>query len=267
MMYKLNAALAATLALAASASSANAAVFVFNAGTTVYTQNFDTLTSAGTFATLPAGVLATETGTNANGAYAIGTGSSNAGDTYSFGAAGSSDRALGGLRSGNLVPLFGFGFTNNTGREITGLAISFTGEQWRLGANNRADRLDFQYALGTSTLTTGTFVDLNALDFASPTTTGGAGAKNGNAPAFRTTLSGSVTGLTLGNGQSFAFRFVDFDPSGADDGLAVDDFSLALTLAPAVTPVPEPASWALMIGGFALIGASVRRRSARTVLA
>ena len=33
------------------------------------------------------------------------------------------------------------------------------------------------------------------------------------------------------------------------------------------TAVPEPASWALMIGGFALAGASVRRRTARHVLA
>jgi hypothetical protein len=31
-----------------------------------------------------------------------------------------------------------------------------------------------------------------------------------------------------------------------------------------VAPVPEPASWALMIGGFALIGSSLRRRTAGT---
>jgi PEP-CTERM motif len=28
-----------------------------------------------------------------------------------------------------------------------------------------------------------------------------------------------------------------------------------------VTAVPEPASWAMMIGGFGLIGAAARRRS------
>lgn len=266
-MYKLSAALAATLALAVGTSSAQAAVFVFDAGTTVYTQNFDTLTTAGSFASLPAGVLAVETGTNADGAYAIGTGSNNAGNTYSFGESGSADRALGGLRSGSLVPLFGFGFTNGTGRTITELAISFTGEQWRLGANNRADRLDFQYALDSGTLTSGSFVDLDTLDFASPTTSGGAGSKNGNAAAFRTAKSAVLTGLTIADGQNFAFRFTDFDPSGADDGLAIDDFSVALTLAPVVTPIPEPATWAMMIGGLGLVGATARRRRAGSVLA
>ena len=43
---------------------------------------------------------------------------SNTGDTYSYGAAGSTDRALGGLRSGSLIPLFGACFTNNTGAPI-----------------------------------------------------------------------------------------------------------------------------------------------------
>jgi hypothetical protein len=31
--------------------------------------------------------------------------------------------------------------------------------------------------------------------------------------------------------------------------------------APAVAPVPEPASWALMIAGFGLAGAALRQRS------
>ena len=40
-----------------------------------------------------------ETGTNANALYTAGTGSSNAGDTYSFGATSNAERAFGGLRS------------------------------------------------------------------------------------------------------------------------------------------------------------------------
>jgi hypothetical protein len=30
---------------------------------------------------------------------------------------------------------------------------------------------------------------------------------------------------------------------------------------PAVAPIPEPATWAMMVGGFGLIGAASRRRS------
>ena len=42
--------------------------------------------------------------------------------------------------------------------------------------------------------------------------------------------------------------------NNADDNH--DDFILRLT----VTPVPEPATWAMMIGGFGLLGAAARRR-------
>jgi len=73
---------------------------------TPVTQNFDSLVSSGT-GTLPANTPAgwgfSESGTNANTSYIAGTGSGNAGDTYSFGsAAAPADRALGQLRSGNL---------------------------------------------------------------------------------------------------------------------------------------------------------------------
>lgn len=47
--------------------------------------------------------------------------------------------------------------------------------------------------------------------------------------------------------------------NNADDNH--DDFILRLT----VTPVPEPATWAMMIGGFGMLGAAVRRRRATTV--
>ena len=42
--------------------------------------------------------------------------------------------------------------------------------------------------------------------------------------------------------------------NNADDNH--DDFIIRLT----VTPVPEPATWAMMIGGFGLLGAALRRR-------
>ena len=71
---------------------------------TAYTQNFDTLASTGSSTLLPADWVISESGTNANSTYTAGTGSSNAGDTYSFGTTGSTERALGGLQSGNLIP-------------------------------------------------------------------------------------------------------------------------------------------------------------------
>lgn len=245
-------------ALALVSGVAHAATVIITDGSTV-TQNFDSLPSTGSSSTLPDGVLIAETGANANGQLVAGNGSSNAGDTFSFGATGSSERALGGLRSGSLVPLFGLAFTNGTGMAINSLTISFVGEQFRLGTTGRTDQLDFQFGIGTDSLTAGTFTDVNALDFISPNTTGTAGTRDGNAAGNRTPLTATLANLNIAAGQDFTFRFLDFDASGADDGLAIDDFSLTPFFA-AVSPVPEPQSWAMMLVGFGFVGAAMRRR-------
>jgi predicted extracellular nuclease len=193
---------------------------------TAYTQDFNTLASSGTSSTLPTGWAFSESGTNANTTYTAGTGSGNTGDTYSFGATGNTERALGGLQSGSLIPTVGACFTNNTGGPITSLVISYTGEQWRLGATGRADRIDFQYSTNATSLTTGTWTDVDALDFSSPITTGTVGALDGNTAANRTGISFTISSLNIANGVTFFVRWNDFNASGADDGLAVDDFSL-----------------------------------------
>jgi uncharacterized protein len=197
-----------------------------------YAQNFDTLANTGTSSTLPAGWALSESGSAANTTYSAGTGSSTTGDTYSLGATGNTERAFGGLQSGSLIPTIGACFTNDTGETISSLAIAYTGEQWRLGATGRADRIDFQYSLNATSLADGTWVDVNALDFSSPITTGTVGALNGNAAANRTAISSTVGGLSIPGGATFFIRWTDFNASGSDDGLAVDDFSL--------TPNPPP---------------------------
>ncbi len=204
-------------------------------GTTTYTENFNTLAITGTSSTLPLGWELLETLANANLLYAAGTGGSTTGDTYSFGSAGSTDRALGGLQSGNLVPTIGVSFTNNSGSTITSLSISYRGEQWRLGATSRVDRLDFQYSLNATSVANSTFtwIDVNTLDFTAPTTTGTAGPLDGNAPANAAAFTGTISGLSIADGATFYLRWTDFNPSGADDGLAIDDFSLTPTFASA----------------------------------
>ena len=135
-----------------------------------YTQDFNTLANSGTANTaLPTGWDLGESGTSSrnNAAYAASTGSDSAGDVYSFGSSGSSERAYGTLRSGTLVPIVGASFTNNTGVIINSLTVSYTGEMWRAGVASRgaADRLDFQLGTNATSLTSGTWVDHNELDF------------------------------------------------------------------------------------------------------
>lgn len=202
-----------------------------------YTQDFDTLAASGTSSTVPPGFGFAETGTGANTTYAAGTGSSNTGNTYSFGV--DADRAFGGLQSGTLIPTIGGCFVNNTGVTLSSLEITYDGEQWRLGATGRADRLDFQYSTNAvSLLDVGaTWVDVDALDFTSPNTTVASGSTlNGNLAANRTAGITSVTPFSVAVGATFYIRFLDSDAAGADDALSIDNFSLtvaAATAAPA----------------------------------
>ncbi len=202
------------------------------------TQNFDTLSNtAGSTTnnlTIP-GWFLTESGGGArdNEQYAVDTGGSTSGDMYSYGAAGSTERALGQLRSGTLIPLFGACFTNNTGSTVTSLAVAYNGEEWRLGTAGRTDQMNFEYSLNATDLVTGTWTGVAALNFVTPDTAT-TGAKNGNAAADRTALSSTISSLSIPNGATFWIRWNDTDATGADDGLAVDDFSLTPNAVPPV---------------------------------
>lgn len=195
-----------------------------------YTQSFNTLsnTAGSTTNNLTiTGWFMTESGGGArdNEQYAVDTGASNTGDTFSYGAAANTDRALGGLRTGTLIPLFGACFTNNTGSTIRTLNVNYTGEQWRLGTEARTDQINFEYSTNATDLVTGTWTARPTLNFVTPVTAV-VGAKDGNAAANRTALSSSITSLSIANGATFWIRWTDTDASGADDGLAVDDFAL-----------------------------------------
>src|SRR6266498_6128119 len=198
-----------------------------------YTQNFDTLSNvvgSTTNVLTINGWYLDESGTSArnNGQYAVDTGGSTTGDTYSYGSTSSTDRAYGTLRSGTLIPIIGASFTNNTGSAITSLAISYTGEQWRAGVLSRgaADRLDFQVSTSATSLTSGTWTDSDSLDLNSPNTNASTSTLDGNASGNRTAISFAINGLSIADGSSFWIRWTDFDISSSDDGLAVDDFSL-----------------------------------------
>ncbi|HYD13548.1 MAG TPA: Calx-beta domain-containing protein, partial [Allosphingosinicella sp.] len=221
----------------------NAPVSLTISGST-YGQNFDALSNTVGSTTnnlnndpqpLP-GWFMDEAGGGArdNDQYAVDAGGSTTGDTFSYGVVGETDRALGELRSGTLFPNFGAAFTNNTGATVTELLISYVGEQWRFGGvhSTVADKLDFQISFDATSLTTGTWINVDQLDFNAPITTGLARSLVGNDAANRTALSFNITSLTIANGATFWIRWVDVDATGADDGLAVDDFFLTPSAAP-----------------------------------
>ena len=195
---------------------------------TPYTQDFNTLANTGTTNNiLIPGWLINETGTSArvNGQHAADNGASNTADIYSYGTVATTERALGTLLSGTLNPTIGAFFINNTGSTVSRLKITYTGEQWRLGTINRTDQLNFQYSLNATSLSTGTWTNVDPLDFVSPFTSA-TGALNGNASANKSFRSFTITGLSIANGSIFYIRWADQDASGADDGLSVDDFTI-----------------------------------------
>src|SRR6185312_2910794 len=203
-------------------------------------QTFDSLAASGTGTTLPSGWYFAESGTNKNTTYTAGDGSSQTGDTYSFGTGSSSDRALGTLQSGSLVSTIGARLRNDTSDTLATIAVAYTGEQWRLGAAGRADRLDFQYSLNATSLSdaAATWIDVDALDFSSPNTTATAGALDGNAAANRTAITASITGLSLAPSGTIWVRWMDLGVSGSDDGLAIDDVSFSVDGTPPADVAP-----------------------------
>lgn len=191
-----------------------------------HTENFDTLANSGTSnaaSTLPTGWSFYFNASTTT--YRADNGGSNTGGIYSFGATGSNERAFGTLLSGTNTPFIGACFQNDTGGTITSLDISYTGEEWRLGTASRADTLSFEYSTDATDVKTGTWTGVSALNFTTPDQAT-AGAKDGNTAAEQTAVSSTISGLTLASGATVWIHWVDGNASGADDGLAVDDFSL-----------------------------------------
>lgn len=213
-------------------------------GGTPATQTFDTLAASGSGTAVPDGWYFVETGSNANASYAADDGSANAGNTYSYGAPGSGERAFGTIRSGTLGSTIGARLRNDSGAAISAIAVSYTGEQWRLGASGRADSLQFQYSLDAAALgdSAATWVDVPALDFSSPVTAGAVGKLNGNLAANRRAISATIDGLNLAPAASVWVRWTDTDIAGAEDGLAIDDVRFAVAGDPPVDLPPAVVS-------------------------
>jgi len=185
------------------------------------TQNFDTLADSGTSSVPPTGWIFEESGLGANTIYSADDGSNSVGDVYSLGSTGNNERAFGTLRTGSLIPTLGVRLMNNTGSTITSLDVSYTGETWRVGAAGRSDRLDFQISTDATSLLNGTWTDVDQLDYANPGQASGQGSLQHSA-----NISHTITGLAIPAGATFYFRWSDWDVSGSDDSMGIDDFSV-----------------------------------------
>jgi len=173
------------------------------------------------------------------------------GGLYSMGQLSATERALGSLSSGTPRWVFyGARFINNTGKNIISLTITYTGEQWRNSKNDR-DTLRFQYRVNatqiTDTLTDWTSV--GELNFITPTVGGTATGLDGNASANRNTLTHTITGLNIPNGQQIWIRWADRNEIGSDHLFGIDDLTVTFDTASPVPLAVEPTNHILNLTG------------------
>jgi predicted extracellular nuclease len=214
-----------------------------------YAQNFNTLPASGTYALTSEGPLALSgapinaaglggwafekyTGTGSVALFRVEAGTGTSGAVYSYGTVNAPDRALGALASGSTISRFGVTLVNNTGVPISDVTLSYTGEQWRRGGGV-VNVLAFDYGVGATDIKVGTFTAAPALDFVAPVAAGGSQALDGNLPANRAAVSGTLSGLNWAPGETLVLRWTDVNDSGNDDALAIDDLSIATPVSPA----------------------------------
>lgn len=199
-----------------------------------YLGKFDNAVSDANGAVNVPGWAIVEEGSSTNsvtGRYNVGDGSANVANTYSFASSAvPNDRALGSLNDDTVMRNFiGGCFRNTSGVTISAVRIGFTGEMWRYGGAAQLDRMDFQYAANATNLYAGTYNDFDAFDFVTPNQTGTAGARDGNSAAVRTVYAPTIMAVTLAPNETLHVRWLDQNLVGvADDGLAIDDFSIQI---------------------------------------
>lgn len=232
-----------------------------------YSQNFDSLLASGTASqwvnnTTLAGWYSTDSNIN----YLNGAGLASSGTT--------NDRSLGintssqlGVAAGNRTNSFGLRFVNNTASLISSAFVEFDGEQWSRGANSpQVDySLFFSYQIfsagaGSIAVSSG-WISVPELTFTSPNATLlGSSSLDGNDDANRMAdMSSWVVGVDLAPGEEIWFRWSTKNlayPSNYH-GLTIDNLTISFAT------IPEPATYAALLGGFVLFAVVARRRSGK----
>jgi hypothetical protein len=133
-------------------------------------------------------------------------------------------------------------FRNDTGKPITALRVQYTGEQWRIAADqDNLHDLRFDYAvkkpenLAARSGTKGWSDEVRQLRFAGPQANDAdnsrTGAIDGNRDENRQALDHTIRNLKIEPGAEFYLRWRDLNNQGIDHGLAIDDVAISYTMA------------------------------------
>ena len=146
-------------------------------------------------------------------------------------------------QSGTIETKQAFGFTSGN---LLDISFDVTGNQRGGAADSLFGVLVFD---APTTLHNVTFMGQSLGDFAGSSYTFNLGAIASNYPQTNAMFS-----ATAGNGGSFRLQF-GTNGVGDNVGPILDNVSVGISSA-----VPEPATWAMMIAGFGLVGSAMRRR-------
>ena len=240
------------------------AILLTTLNTPSATTNFNELATSGSSTDVSKGAYFLETGTSQNTLYVSSDGSSNSGETYSYGTGTNTDRALGsGITSGLTDVKIGFKLKNNTGASFNALIVEYYGEQWRRGVTGNAgnggaaarDKLKFEYSTSATDLATGTWGSSSILNFNSPDfgTASTDAARNGNLPANRQLVRDTIfIPAGVASNANLWVRWVHntLGTSGSRDGLGIDDviftpinFSPSMFYTDAIGDLDQLSTW------------------------
>jgi len=214
----------------------------------------------------PLSLLGAEGGFNGNQRMRIGAGSANTGGFMSFGASGSTERALGDVGSNVLAGpnaptnsiWIGLRLSNTTGVTLNSFTVTYDGEQWRDGGATTpvAQTMNFMWSTTATAISdpNSSFTPEASLNFTSPVfaNTGSGAAVNGNTVGRVAGITATVAGFNWAPGTDLWLRWDDINNAGNDHGLAIDNFTFS------ASAVPEPSVCAL--AGLAAVGGLICRR-------
>ncbi|MBP6758288.1 MAG: T9SS type A sorting domain-containing protein [Flavobacterium sp.] len=193
-----------------------------------YSEDFDGMGSTET--TFIPGWTAIDVNTGTTLSMGITNGSTSAGNVYNVGLVGSEERAFGTLADGTTVPALGAVFVNNTENTVSKISIQTRMEQWRQSGNSSVtETVAFYYSLDATSLTTGTWIPVTALNLNEKLTGVNTNtAVNGNLAANYTNMSNIISGLNWANGTNLWVKWVDANESGANGMYAIDNFIISV---------------------------------------
>ncbi|MCX6855078.1 MAG: ExeM/NucH family extracellular endonuclease, partial [Verrucomicrobia bacterium] len=216
-------------------------------------QDFNSLPSSGSFTFTTKGPQALDQApihaASANGwslfanvgtplAFAVDTGGSTSASVYSYGTAGSGERALGFIANSTRTCRAGLRLFNNTSQTLTQVHVSYVGEEWRSGGTANANTLIVDYRISATAFDIdagGTYTAVTALNYSSPTSYAQSVGLNGNLSANRNLITATFN-VSWPVGQMLMIRWRDDDSTGEDDGLAIDDVAFYATPQTAAPP-------------------------------